>query len=337
MTKISTELDSPWKDILELYFAAFIQFFFPQLHKLIDWNSDYEFMDKELQKVLKDAKTKQRFTDKLAKVWLKNGKTTVLYIHVEVQGQYDEDFAKRMFIYNYRLFDRYDTPVISLAILGDDNSIWRPQSYSYGLAGFNMSCRFPIVKLLDYQKNQVKWKALQKSINPFSTVVQVHLKALETRQSSQQRLYWKKELFKTLYEAKYSMQEILDLFRFMDWVLALPEKLEQQFNDFVIQHEEEEQMPYITSIERLGIEKGRNEGRKEGRNEGRNEGFQQGALQQSQQSVIEALKFRFKRVPQSLAKMIKAIEDAKLLSNLHREAVLTDSLKTFKQKLEQSA
>jgi len=113
MSYASTELDSPWKDILELYFEAFVQFFFRQLHKLIDWSRGYEFMDKELQKVLKDAKTKQRFTDKLAKVWLLNGKTTVLYIHVEVQGQYDEDFAERMFIYNYRLFDRYNTSVVS--------------------------------------------------------------------------------------------------------------------------------------------------------------------------------------------------------------------------------
>lgn len=321
MSKASTELDSPWKDILECYFEDFVQFFFPRLHKLVDWSRGHEFMDKELQKVLKDAKTKQRFTDKLAKVWLKNGEATVLYIHVEVQGQYDEDFAKRMFIYNYRLFDRYDTSVISLAILGDDNSDWRPQSYRYGLAGFKMSCRFPIIKLLDYQKNQLKWKSLEKSKNPFSIIVKVHLKAIETRDSKPQRLYWKKELFKTLYKANYTMQEILDLFRFMDWVLALPEKLEQQFNDFVTQYEEEEQMPYITNIERFGIEKGRQEGRQEG----------------IRQSVIETLKIRFKRVPQSLAKMIQAIEDTQFLSKLHQEAVLTDSLKTFKQKLEQKA
>ena len=320
MSKASTELDSPWKDILELYFEAFVQFFFPQLHKLIDWSRGYEFMDKELQKVLKDAKTKQRFTDKLAKVWLKNGKTTVLYIHVEVQGQYDKDFAERMFIYNYRLFDRYNTSVVSLAILGDDDSNWRPQSYSYGLAGFKMSCRFPIVKLLDYQKNKLKWQSLEKSTNPFSIVVRVHLKAIETRNSNQQRFYWKKELLKTLYKANYSEQEILDLFRFMDWVLALPEKLEQKFNEFVTQHEEDEQMPYITNIERFGIERG----------------IEKGALQQSRQSVIEALKIRFKRVPQSLAKMIQAIENTDNLSKLFREAILTDSLKTFKQKLEQN-
>jgi len=78
-----------------------------------------------------------------------------------------------------------------------------------------MSCRFPVVKLLDYQKNKLKWKSLEKSTNPFSIVVRVHLKALETRNSNQQRFYWKKELLKTLYEANSSVQEILDLFRFI--------------------------------------------------------------------------------------------------------------------------
>ncbi|MCX7607923.1 MAG: hypothetical protein N2049_01705, partial [Anaerolineales bacterium] len=29
-------------------------------------------------------------------------------VHIEVQGQSDPDLAKRLFTYNYRLFDRYD-------------------------------------------------------------------------------------------------------------------------------------------------------------------------------------------------------------------------------------
>ena len=33
-------------------------------------------------------------------------------------GEHDPDFAKRMYVYNYRLFDRYDRPVVSLAVLG---------------------------------------------------------------------------------------------------------------------------------------------------------------------------------------------------------------------------
>lgn len=31
-----------------------------------------------------------------------------------------------MFVYNYRIFDRYDRPVASLAVLADDDPGWRP-------------------------------------------------------------------------------------------------------------------------------------------------------------------------------------------------------------------
>ena len=111
------------------------------------------------------------------------------------------------------MFDRYGPSVISLAILGDAESDWRPKKYSYGLAGlkdFGMSFRFPIVKLIDYRK---KWKTLENSQNPFAIVVRTHLKGLETRRSAKKRFDEKKELFKALHEANYSEQQILDLFR----------------------------------------------------------------------------------------------------------------------------
>jgi hypothetical protein len=45
--------------------------------------------------------------------------------------------------------------------------------------------------------------------------------------------------------------------------MRLPTDLEYQFKEQLDQYEQERQMPYITSIERMGIEKGREEERKE--------------------------------------------------------------------------
>jgi hypothetical protein len=39
------------------------------------------------------------------------------YNHIEVQGQVEPDFPEPMYVYNYRLFDRYHRPVASFAIL----------------------------------------------------------------------------------------------------------------------------------------------------------------------------------------------------------------------------
>ncbi len=55
MSNPQTEYDSPWKDILQLYFKEFMLFFFPQAHGEIDWTRKPEFLDKELQQVIRDA------------------------------------------------------------------------------------------------------------------------------------------------------------------------------------------------------------------------------------------------------------------------------------------
>ncbi|RKZ70757.1 MAG: cytosolic protein [Candidatus Parabeggiatoa sp. nov. 1] len=319
MTKASTELDNPWQDIIEPYFEAFIAFFFPQAHKQIDWNRGYDFLEQERQPSVKYANMELQDTDNLVKIGLTNGTEAVLHIYTKVQGQKDERFTERMFIYHYQLVESLGQRVISLAILGDKDFNWRPKNYGYQLMGCELSFRFPIVKLIDYKN---KWGKLEKSDNPFAIVVRAHLKSIETSNTSKKRLKEKEVLFKALYETNYSDKEFLDLFRFIDWVLDLPKELEQQFFDFAKQYEQEKEMSYITSIERLA------------REQAHEEGIQLGVLQNSRENVVDILKIRFTRVPKPLVNMIKAIDDTKLLSTLLKEAILVDSLKVFKQQLE---
>jgi len=322
METVTTELDNPWKKVIEIYFKEFMLFFFPEIYDRIDFNRGYDFLDKELRRVLRNIKImKRQLVDKLVKVWLKNGQIFFIYIHIEVQGEKDPNFAKRVFVYYYRLFDNYGENVISLAILSDDQEDWRPNNYANEFGGFDVCFRFPLIKLLDYE-----WEELEKSNNPFSIVVRIHLKALETDGNHQKRLFWKKRLFKALYEEKFSKQDILELFRFLDWVMALPKALEQQFDQFTIQYEEEKRMPYVTSLERFGIEKGFKEGHRKG--------LKIGILQQSRKSVLDVLRTRFKRVPYPLTQMLEAFDDTKILTRIHQEAILADSLSSFKRWVE---
>lgn len=69
MSENATEFDSPWKEALERYFEDFILFFFPQAHGEIEWSRGYEFLDKELQQVVRDAELGRRLVDKLVKIW----------------------------------------------------------------------------------------------------------------------------------------------------------------------------------------------------------------------------------------------------------------------------
>ncbi|WDN87062.1 hypothetical protein BuS5_00030 [Desulfosarcina sp. BuS5] len=53
MKQNNQDYDSPWKDILEVYFREFLKFFFPKIEKDLDWKKGYVFLDKEFQSIVK--------------------------------------------------------------------------------------------------------------------------------------------------------------------------------------------------------------------------------------------------------------------------------------------
>ena len=53
---------------------------------------------------------------------------------------------------------------------------------------------------------------------------------------------------------------MLELFRFIDWVLTLPEGLENQLWTEVQQFDEEKRMHYVSSFERIAQKKGMEQG-----------------------------------------------------------------------------
>lgn len=280
VNECETDYDSPWKEALERYFTDFMALYFPSAHQGIDWTKGYDFLDKELQQIVRDAETGRRLVDKLVRVWRKDGSEAWVLIHIEVQGQVDAEFAKRMYVYHYRLYDRYDRPVVSLAVLGDERKNWRPENFGYELWGCKVRLEFPIIKLLDYQ---TRWEELDQSHNPFAILTMAHLKSQQTARDTDGRLKWKIQIVKGLYQKGFGREDILELFRFIDWLMVLPEALENQFEETLQQFEEEEKMPYITHIERKGIQ------------QGMQQGMQQGIQQGIQQGEVFVLKRQLRR------------------------------------------
>jgi hypothetical protein len=252
-----TDYDSPWKEALDVYFEPFMALFFLDAHADIDWPRGYESLDKELQKIVREAGLGRRLVDKLIKVWLKNGKEQWVLIHIEVQGEEDAEFGQRMYVCNYRIFDRYNTEVVSLAILADENPRWRPDGFGYSRWGFHAGIQFPVVKLSDYS-DRVEW--LEQHSNPFAIVVLAHLKARKTCQNQEARYSWKARLVKSLYDRGMCAKDVRQLFRFIDWVIDLPKELEVALWHEVKQYEEQKQMPYVISPIRIEREEGLSEG-----------------------------------------------------------------------------
>jgi Domain of unknown function (DUF4351) len=113
------------------------------------------------------------------------------------------------------------------------------------------------VKLIDYRTRSSE---LESSNNPFATVVMAHLKTIETRPDLEGRKIWKLSLIRGLYERGLGRQDILNLYRFIDWLMILPEGVEEKFWQELKTFEEERKVTYVTTGERIGFNKGKQEG-----------------------------------------------------------------------------
>jgi len=285
---------------------------------LIDWTKIPESLEKELKRITASAKTKKRFADKLYKVWLLRGEEVWILIHIEIQSQYEENFPQRMYIYNYRAFDLYQKPVISLAILGDERVNWRPDSYNYTIAGCELTLKFPTVKLLDYGE---RWSELEASSNPFAIIVMAHLKTKATTRKLPQREQWKWTLIRGLYERGLEREQIIKLFEILDRMMTLPNQLQSSLENKIKQFEEERTMPLLSNMELRGIERGKEIGK------------EIGALENARDFVKTVLESRLGEVPLDVEQYLNKVSLLSTLQEIVKLAATDNSLAEFKQSL----
>ncbi|MFL9449958.1 hypothetical protein AB0758_02265 [Tolypothrix bouteillei VB521301_2] len=140
-----------------------------------------------------------------------------------------------------------------------------------------------------------------------------HRKTQATTQAASERFQWKLRLIKGLYRRGYSRQDIINIFLVLDSMMRLPEPLEVTLRDELRQFEEENQMPYISSIERIG--------RLEGRLEGQHE--------KAKNLIQSLLKSRFGVLDEELSSVVEPLtqlpddEVANLLLTSSREELVT--------------
>jgi hypothetical protein len=222
-----------------------------------------------------------------------------------------------MFVYNYRIYDRHRRPIISLAVLGDEEPHWRPDHFEYGMFGCRMGIVFPIVKLCDYA---IETDELERAPNPFAAVVLAHLKTRETRADPPSRRAWKFRLIKSLYDRGLDGEQVRLLLKFIDWIMDLPAELEEALSVELIEFEKERKMPYVTSFERIAREKGRAEGEIKGRVEAKGE------------TLLQLLTQRFKTaIPAELEDRIRASSDLAQLDAWFHAGVEANDLAEFRR------
>jgi hypothetical protein len=305
------EQDSPWKAALEYYLEPFLALFFPDIHADIDWSRGYEWLNRELRKMMRKDEIGKREADVLVKVWHKDGNERWLLIHIEVQAQRESGFPHRMFEYHHRFRTRYNREVCSLAIFADFGRRWKPHVYQRNLWGCRLRFEFPFVKLTDWLP---RLPELEANRNPFAIIVAAHLRGQQTRGNVPERLAQRLRLVRGLLERGLDREDIERLFELIDWFMALPPPEDTVFWDEIELYEKEKNMPHMTSIERRGLERGRTEGRAE--------------------MVLRALQRRFRAsVPEELAARVRQTTDSTTLERWFDWTFEAASLEEFQQRI----
>jgi hypothetical protein len=260
------------------------------------------------------ARLPKGLADKLFKVWLKDGNEAWLLIHIEIQGEPEESFPLRAFIYNIRSFQRYNKAVVTLVVLTDEQATWRPNHFEYGRWGGRTRIDFLPVKLLDHKGQEA---ALQRDANPFAQIVLAHLHALAMRADAPARKRCKVQLVKGLYDQGWSPEDVRQLFRLIDWLMDLPPELQQDFRDEIAHWEEERHMPYVTSVDRLAIA----------------EGMAKERLEELQENIATLLESRFGTPGKRLTSRVRKINDLAQLRSIFQAIIKADSVAEARQAL----
>ncbi len=314
--------DEAWKYAVRAFFRECLQLLFPAVQEQVDWTRPVEFQDTNLYRLAPGVRGKRRQTaDIVAKVYFRDGTTRFVLIHIEIQAQPDAKFALRMFVYHYHIFDAYDYPeVVSLAILADDDPNWRPNTFGYQNVGSWLQFGFTTVKLLDFYEAE-----LEQSENPFALVVLAHLRALKTRGKPNLLLSEKIALIRKLKERGYTAEQVIHLYKVVDFMMTLSQEMEQLVKQVVRKFEEESEWP-LTSLEELAIE--------EGAQKGIEQGLQQGLQQGFVEMTLKVLRRRFGDAVLALEPQLKQVQSVERLRELSDLALDADTLEEFTRALE---
>ena len=113
----TVDYDGKWKTLILRQPVYFIQFFLPEIVPLIDFSVRPKALMQDLAKVLSAPKKEgDIIADLVFEVRLKDGQKRLLYIHIEIQSSWVENFEEKMFIPFYRLRDKYKKDVTAFAL-----------------------------------------------------------------------------------------------------------------------------------------------------------------------------------------------------------------------------
>jgi hypothetical protein len=217
-----------WEKIISELFEEFMLLFDRDLYEEIDFSKTPKFLQQDHYKEIIEEKKNSHTADQIVRVYLKNGTEKWILIHIEMQAKADKDLSEQMFRYFYRIYDRFDRDVHTIALIMDDKRSERPEHFHYSFLETKVDYQYDV-----YNFNSQDIVYLEQSTNPFAVAVIAGICANKSKYDVKKRFYFKRKLMKQILkgfpkEPEKSRTYMTALFYFIDYILQTPNYLQDQ-------------------------------------------------------------------------------------------------------------
>src|SRR3990167_3124837 len=256
--------DGPWKDALEDFLEQFMDLFFPNWSKKINWGKKPKALTPDFP-----DQFATEISDRIFEVELLNGEKEIIFLHLEIQGQKLKELPYRMMSYNFATHKKHSKPVVSIAIALDKNLVCSTGLFEQIHPFKNepyLQFWYDMIKIWSYKGRE---EELKKKDNIFVLIVLAQLAIMGDKNDQELRKHNKTALFRELFTRGIERKTIRKLHKIIDWLIPLDPKHMIAFQEEIQQTAQTENWPgwdpvYVNTFEQVGIIKGREEGRHEG-------------------------------------------------------------------------
>lgn len=275
------------KGALEDFFPYFLRIIFPDADDIFDFEKELTFLDQELSEITQGPDIKHpKVIDKLARVYLKTGSQVCVRVHVEVERKAKRGFARRMFRYYSRLFDKSEIPVIPVAVFLEKRSRNNFPVFSYSFHGTSIDFRFNSIYVAELDEIE-----LSRSDNPFAKILLITKIAINKGFSTQDLLDMKKAIARQLLNLNLPAREVRKLLDFLNAYLHFEEKeINVKFEEELkVLTNKSETMGITEQILDMAEQKGMKAGMQKGIQKGKNAGRIEGKIEVSKNMLLKGL------------------------------------------------
>lgn len=255
------KIDAMWKEVLLTCVDDAVLFFLPDLAEARDTSQPIGFTREELPKIEGDSDKGMRIADAAFSVPLKGGGGQRVVFLVEQQHERDLSFGRRMFVEYYRMSDRMEVPVTSLAIF--TGQLGSADRYDTTCFGTKLSFEFN-----SYMVADVDVEVLKADERAFAVVVLAAKRMLDAGGDPRKREKYARELISLMRKRDYDREKKRNILTFVGKALRLKDgdinrETREEWNMITIPLEEAVEKIKLHNAFEDGLEAGLEKGKKE--------------------------------------------------------------------------